>query len=216
MRYKNYLYPTFTVHRQKRQPLSRYDAGHLSFTFLPSPQILSHKSTNPTSSSLHSWALHHLVDCNLLEFLWPWLLVPNTGKTPDKMIWPSLTGFVFFSRVLFFSTIAVVPSLSALFVPMWILHVLFPRSALLFPSHARFSVPINKLQLHLPCIHVNPERSFGGTNGEPPSEASQVRKGGPGVLPRKILKTYIANGAIYVIPELYLWILLAYIVIKLA
>ena len=53
-------------------------------------------------------------------------------------------------------------------------------------------------------IHVNPERSFGGTNGEPPSEASQLRKGGPGVLPRKISKTYMANGAIYVIPELYL------------
>ena len=53
-------------------------------------------------------------------------------------------------------------------------------------------------------IHVNPERSFGGTNGEPPSEASQLRKGGPGVLSRKISKTYIANGAIYVIPELYL------------
>ena len=53
-------------------------------------------------------------------------------------------------------------------------------------------------------IHVNPERIFGGTNGEPPSEASQLRKGGPGVLPRKISKTYMANGAIYVIPELYL------------
>ena len=53
-------------------------------------------------------------------------------------------------------------------------------------------------------IHVNPERSFGGTNGEPPSEASQLRKAGPGVHPRKISKTYIANGAIYVIPELYI------------
>ena len=53
-------------------------------------------------------------------------------------------------------------------------------------------------------IHVNPERSFGGTNGEPPSEASQLRKGGPGALPWKISKTYMANGAIYVIPELYL------------
>ena len=53
-------------------------------------------------------------------------------------------------------------------------------------------------------IHVNPERSFGGTNGEPPSEASQLRKGGPGVLPLKISKTYMANGAIYVNPELYL------------
>ena len=50
----------------------------------------------------------------------------------------------------------------------------------------------------------NPERSFGGPNGEPPSEASQLRKGGRGVLPRKISKTYMANGAIYVIPELYL------------
>ena len=47
-------------------------------------------------------------------------------------------------------------------------------------------------------IHVNPERSFGGTNGEPPSEASQLRKGG------KFKKTSIANGAIYVIPKLYL------------
>ena len=35
-------------------------------------------------------------------------------------------------------------------------------------------------------IHVNPERSFGGTNGEPSSEASQLRKGGPGVVPRKM------------------------------
>ena len=53
-------------------------------------------------------------------------------------------------------------------------------------------------------IHDNPERSFGGTNGEPPSEASQLRKGGPGGPPRKISKTYMANGAVYVIPELYL------------
>ena len=54
------------------------------------------------------------------------------------------------------------------------------------------------------AIHVNPERSFRGTNGEPPSEASQLRKGGPGVHARKFSKSYIANGAIYVIPELYL------------
>ena len=37
-------------------------------------------------------------------------------------------------------------------------------------------------------IHVNPERSFGETSGEPPSEASQLRKGGLGALPRKISK----------------------------
>ena len=60
--------------------------------------------------------------------------------------------------------------------------------------------------VHYRDIHVNPERRFGGTHGEPPSEASQLRKGGPGVhprYPRKFSKTYIANGAIYVIPELY-------------
>ena len=48
------------------------------------------------------------------------------------------------------------------------------------------------------------EKFLEGTNGEPPSEASQLRKGGPGALPRKISKTYMANGAIYVIPELYI------------
>ena len=37
-------------------------------------------------------------------------------------------------------------------------------------------------------IHVNPERSFGGTNGEPPSEASPLRKGVPGSSPGKFQK----------------------------
>ena len=41
-------------------------------------------------------------------------------------------------------------------------------------------------------------------------------KGGPGVLPRKFSKTCIANGAIWIIPELYLSIQLAYMVIKCA
>ena len=41
-------------------------------------------------------------------------------------------------------------------------------------------------------------------------------KGGPGVLPWKFSKTCIANGAIWVIPELYLSIQLAYIVITFA
>ena len=39
-------------------------------------------------------------------------------------------------------------------------------------------------------------------------------KGGSRVLPRKFSKTCIANGAIWVIPELYVSIQLAYIVIK--
>ena len=37
-------------------------------------------------------------------------------------------------------------------------------------------------------IHLNPERSFGGTNGEPPSEASQLRKGARGYTPGKFQK----------------------------
>ena len=69
-------------------------------------------------------------------------------------------------------------------------------------SHLMSKTQENAMQRR--AIHVNPERSFGGTNGEPPSEASQLRKGGQGVVPRKISKTYMANGAIYVIPELYL------------
>ena len=69
---------------------------------------------------------------------------------------------------------------------------------------AHAAPPVGDLPIYCKCIHVNPERNLGGTNGEPPSEASQLRKGGPGVLPRKIKKTYMANCAIYVIPELYL------------
>ena len=71
-------------------------------------------------------------------------------------------------------------------------------------SYVRIGYTFNLSSYQYICIHVNPEIRFGGTNGEPPSEARQLLKGGPGVLHRKILKTYIANGAIYVIPELYL------------
>ena len=54
-------------------------------------------------------------------------------------------------------------------------------------------------------IHVNPERSFGGTNVKRgATERSERTSEGGWVLPRKISKTYMANGAIYVIPELYL------------
>ena len=57
-----------------------------------------------------------------------------------------------------------------------------------------------QLSMH---IHVNPEKfsrdKRGGTErSEPASE------GGSGGTPRKFSKTYIANGAISVIPELYL------------
>ena len=39
-------------------------------------------------------------------------------------------------------------------------------------------------------IYVNPEKSFRGTNGEPPSEASQLRKGGAGVPPEMFKNLY--------------------------
>ena len=81
------------------------------------PTKLSHKSTYPTSSSLQSRFTIPLT-ATRFEFLYPCILFPNTGTIPDKMICPTLACFVFFSRFLYFSTIAVVPSLSALFVPM--------------------------------------------------------------------------------------------------
>ena len=42
--------------------------------------------------------------------------------------------------------------------------------------------------LNIAYIHVDPERSFGETNGESPSEASQLRKGVPGSSPGKFQK----------------------------
>ena len=83
------------------------------------PTKLSHKSTYPTSSSLQSRFTIPLTAIRF-EFLYPRILFPNTGKIPDKIICPTLACFVFFSRFLYFSTIAVVPSLFVLFVPMCI------------------------------------------------------------------------------------------------
>ena len=73
-------------------------------------------STYPTSSSLQSRSTIPLTAI-LFEFLYPWILFPHTGNITDKMICPNLACFVFFSSFLYFSTIAVVPSLSVLFVP---------------------------------------------------------------------------------------------------
>ena len=82
-------------------------------------------------------------------------------------------------------------------------------------SHARVSFILNR-SASVGFKGVDPDTKVGGMANmstqreflvgqtEPPSEASQLRKGGPGVLPRKFSKTYMANGAIYVIPELYL------------
>ena len=81
------------------------------------PTQLPHKSTYPTSSSLQSRSTIPLTVIRF-EFLYPRILFPNTGKMHDKMICPTLACFVFVSRFLYFSTIAVVPPLSALFVPI--------------------------------------------------------------------------------------------------
>ena len=78
---------------------------------------LSHRSTYPTSSSLQSRFTIPFIAIRF-EFLYPSILLPNTGRIPDRMICPTLASFVFLSSLLYLSTIAVVPSLSALFVPM--------------------------------------------------------------------------------------------------
>ena len=109
--YPSHWQPPLTVPRQTLQPLSTKLQAISSF-----PTKLSHKSTYPTSSSLQSRFTIPLTAIRF-EFLYPWILLPNTGNIPDK-ICPTLGCFVFFSRFLYFSTIAVVPSLSALFVPM--------------------------------------------------------------------------------------------------
>ena len=89
-----------------------------SLTYIPSfPTQLSHKSTYPTSSSLQSRSTI-LLTAIRFKLLYSCLLFPTTGKIPDMMICSTLACFVFFRRALYFSTIAVVPSLSALFVPM--------------------------------------------------------------------------------------------------
>ena len=80
------------------------------------PTKLSHKSTYTTSSSLQSRFTIPLT-ATRFEFLYPRILLPNTGTIPGKMTCPTLACFVFFSIFLYFSTIDVVPSLSALFVP---------------------------------------------------------------------------------------------------
>ena len=55
--------------------------------------------------------------------------------------------------------------------------------------HTELNAQQSKLKNNMAnTIHVNPERSFGGTNGEPPSGASQLRKGGPGSSPGKCQK----------------------------
>ena len=62
--------------------------------------------------------LHHPVDCHPSRMPISLVLFPNTGTFPDNMICSTLACFVVFSRYLQLSSIAVVPSLSALFAHM--------------------------------------------------------------------------------------------------
>ena len=68
------------------------------------------------------------------------------------------------------------------------------------------------------CIHVCQPREKFSRDKRRPVERSEADfgRGAPGFLPRKFSKTCITNGAIRVIPELYVSIQLAYIVIKFA
>ena len=55
-----------------------------------------------------------------------------------------------------------------------------------------------------PLAYMSTQREvLEGQTGSHRAKRANFRRG-PGVLPRKFSKTYIANGAIYVIPELYL------------
>ena len=96
-----------------------------SLTYISSfPTKLSHKSTYPTFSTLQSCSTIPLTAI-LFEFLYPWILFPNTGRIPDQIICPTLACFVFFSRFLYFSTIAVVPPClrcSSRCVSVWTVH----------------------------------------------------------------------------------------------
>ena len=55
-----------------------------------------YKSTYSTSSSLQSRFTIPLTAIRF-EFLYPWILLPNTGKIPDKIICPALACLHFFS-----------------------------------------------------------------------------------------------------------------------
>ena len=84
------LYPShwqlpLTDPRQTRQPPFPLRCRP-SLAYISSfPTKLPHKSTYPTSPPLQSRFTIPLTAI-LLEFLYPWLLIPNTGKIPDKII----------------------------------------------------------------------------------------------------------------------------------
>ena len=114
--YPSHWQPPPTVPRQNGSPLpTKVQTALMYISYLPTK--LSHRSTYPTSSSLQSRFTIQLIAIRF-EFLYPSILLPNTGRITDRMICSTIASFVFFSSFLYLSTMAVVPSLSALFVPM--------------------------------------------------------------------------------------------------
>ena len=82
-----------SVHQQNQYPISHWYTSHISCTFLLPPQSCS---TNPRIR------LHLPVDCHPPRiFPYPWLLLPNTGKIPDKIICPAIACHCFHSSVSF-------------------------------------------------------------------------------------------------------------------
>ena len=72
----------------------------------------------------------------------------------------------------------------------------------------QYNLANNTIDLNIANTYMSTQREV--LEGQTGSHRAKRANFGRGV--RKISKIYIANGAIYVIPELYLWILLAYIV----
>ena len=75
-----------------------------------------HKSMNPTPSSSYICYTRALIAI-LLQFLYVAPLPSITGKIPERIICSILVFFSFPPNCLYFRTILVVPSLSALFIP---------------------------------------------------------------------------------------------------
>ena len=92
--YPSHWQPPLTVPRQKRQHHFHSDAGHLSRTFLLSPQSCpTNPRIPPTPSSLQSRSTIPLTVIRF-EFMYPCILFPNTGKIPDNIICPILACLV--------------------------------------------------------------------------------------------------------------------------
>ena len=95
------------VHPQTLLPPFHLDEANPSRIYQPSQQNIT---TNPTSSSSGLIAI-------LQQFQYLWPLLPITGKIPDIITCSTSVCLSVRTNCLYFLTIAIVPSLSALLVP---------------------------------------------------------------------------------------------------